>query len=414
MSNRFRAGFRNSIAMYAGIAYSQVISFLGIIYISRALGVENYGIYTSVCAYISLFGIILLNGLNKVFAREASRTPEDVEIWFRRSLAFRESLIICALLLAVSLSFVIPYENAVRIYIIIYSTKLIFDGYSSIIFRIYQATEQHKYIAIVNSVNKTLFVGLSVAALSLGGGIIWLFAVFVVSGVISLVLNLLIINRLGEFRSFPKPTLHFSRIKPVFVFSAIQMLSFLALRIDLLMISYLSTPEQVGIYAVASKMVRQGLLIRRAISMAFFPTFVKKLEESKVRSISLIKYGILILSALTILVIPFAVYSKEIIATVFGMEYIRSHIILRILIFYVPIWAATLPITLAAQATGNERVLLIGYIVMSILNLSLNYLLFHLLGLMGIAISTLVVFSSGGAIMTLLCIRKMKAQGRIV
>jgi len=58
------------------------------------------------------------------------------------------------------------------------------------------------------------------------------------------------------------------------VFSLLGFFGFLISRIDLLMISFLGTAKDVGIYGVANKIAHQGIMLRNFTATAFFPIFV--------------------------------------------------------------------------------------------------------------------------------------------
>ena len=80
-------------------------------------------------------------------------------------------------------------------------------------------------------------------------------------------------------------------------------------------------------------------------------------------------------------------------------------------IFFLAFSWATLPFTTAAQATHNEKFLTYAMGIMAALNIPLNYIFFLSYGIIGIAYSTLVVYSIGGVLMSYIAYRVMKNQG---
>jgi Na+-driven multidrug efflux pump len=73
-----------------------------------------------------------------------------------------------------------------------------------------------------------------------------------------------------------------------------------------------------------------------------------------------------------------------------------------------------MPFITMAQTTNNEKLILIGMSVMAGLNIPFNYVFFILYGLIGIAYSTLAIYSIGGIIIIMLSYFVMKKQGYIV
>ena len=52
---KFFRGIKNASYLAAGNIVSQLISFVGLIYIARLLGPDDYGVYVTVGAFVSLF-----------------------------------------------------------------------------------------------------------------------------------------------------------------------------------------------------------------------------------------------------------------------------------------------------------------------------------------------------------------------
>ena len=65
--------FRNIGYLTVGNIISQIISFIGALYIPNLLGPERYGVYNTVFAYVGIFSVFTFSGLNKVVIRESSK-----------------------------------------------------------------------------------------------------------------------------------------------------------------------------------------------------------------------------------------------------------------------------------------------------------------------------------------------------
>ena len=144
------------------------------------------------------------------------------------------------------------------------------------------------------------------------------------------------------------------------------------------LISILGTPLQVGIYAVAFKLVMQGRMLRNVNAMAFFPIFVKRFSEGKsVNGSTMIKYALGFFSGILLISIVISYFCTDIVVLLLGEEYKESGKIISVLIFYLAALWGTLPFSIAAQATHNENILLKIRTAMALLGIPLKYIFFN-------------------------------------
>ena len=195
------------------------------------------------------------------------------------------------------------------------------------------------------------------------------------------------------------------------LFSLLFFVGFLAGRIDLLMISILGTAKDVGIYGVAYRIVGLGIMLRNVTSTAFFPVFVKQFQKRSLKGSQLIKYSVLFFTGILILTFSASFFVEKITVILFGLDFEPSGKILRILIFYLAFSWASLPFTTAAQASHNEKHLILPMLFRAFLNIPLNYILFMKYGIIGIAYSTLIVEFVGCLILPAISYRVMKKTG---
>ena len=160
---------------------------------------------------------------------------------------------------------------------------------------------------------------------------------------------------------------------------------------DLFMLSLLTTPSNVGVYAIATTIVRKGLIVRRSIAQAIFPKYAE--EKDKLNIKLLLRHTFFI--TLMALVMSLAIYfiMPVFITRVIGNEYASGIPIVKVLAFYLVFHYAVIPFATFLEVIGKEaNVIWIGFI-RAIINIGLNYFLFKLFGIVGIAYSTLVIWA---------------------
>jgi O-antigen/teichoic acid export membrane protein len=404
-------GIKNASYLAIGNLLTQIVSFIGFLYIARMLGPNDYGIWVTVGAFVGMFDLLLLGGLNKAVLREASKDISSMHVYLEKTIGVKNLLNLLAIVVCIICSFLTPYNLQTKLYIIICSFGLSYNSFEGFLGIIYQATENMQYISIFSIINRISFVSLSIVFLYYGFGLLALYLIALFSNLSTLIINYKVSKKYTKFVFFSKIQFDINLLKPALIFSLISFIVFLTTRIDLLMISFLGTEKDVGIYGVAYKIASLGFILRNVTATAFFPIFVKHFQNKTMKGRTLIKYSLIFFSVIFVLSLAGSFFVEDIITFLFGSAYKNSGEILRILIFYLAFLWAALPFGTASQATHNENCILIPGLFVAVLNILLNYLLFIKYGLIGIAYSTLVVTLIGSLLISIIVYGKMKKQG---
>lgn len=407
-------GLKNASYLAIGNLAGQFVMFLGIIYIARSLGPDEYGIYTAVGAFVGMFQMFTFVGLNKVVLREGSKDISSMGRILQRTIGVRVVFILAAVLLCITCVFFTPYEFRTKLYVVLFSAQLAYMGIDTFLATIYQVNEKMQYISIFSLTAKTAFVISAVLLLYLGFDLLWLFLASLLANFATLIVNYRFSKRFVQFKMFSR--IHFDKVllKPALVFSLLLFVGVIATRVDLFMISLLGTAKDVGIYGVAYHIARQGLMLRNVTAMAFFPSFVRRFHNRPMEGRRLIKYSLFLAVAIFLATFVLSFCAERIILLLFGEEYQQAGRILKVLLLYLAFPWATLPFTNALQATHNEKLGLYTGSIMAMLNIPLNIIFFYMFGLIGIAYSTLVVYGVGSVLMCMISYCVMKRQGYLI
>jgi len=407
-------GIKNVSYLSVGNFAVQIINIVGFIYIARMLEAQNYGIYVTVGTFVGMFEFVLLEGLNKSVMREGSKDLTKMQAQLENNIGIRNALILAAIIICMISCLFVPYELQTKLYIILFSFQLGYTGLIGFLGTIFQATENMKYISIFGIFNRILFVGLSILFLYLGFGLMALFLISLFSNLFTLLLNFRISRKFIKFNLLAKIHVDMKILKPGIIFSLMNFVGFLTTRVDVLMISFLGTPTDVGVYGLAYRIAEQGVVLRNLIVTAFFPIFIKRFSAAKVQASRLIRLSVLIFIGIFLATFLASFIVKGLVVRVFGLQYEPSGRILEVLLFFLAFAWADMLFATAAQATHNEKYLLIIAAIMAVANVVLNYVFFLQFGLIGIAYSTLVVTFVGTMSEILVSYRVMKSQGHLV
>jgi O-antigen/teichoic acid export membrane protein len=226
-----------------------------------------------------------------------------------------------------------------------------------------------------------------------------------------LFLRYTISKRYVTFRFNLKPNLDKNVLKSTGVFSLLNLTNTLGTKIDVLMISFLASPEAVGIYAVANKFAKEGVQLRNIISTAFFPITIKRFNKNHLEGRKLLfSFLILFLPTLFLCALLFP-FIEDMLILFFGDKYSESGMILKYLLFYLVFHFSSLPFTVSLQATHNEKFLLISSTIRAIIKIPLNIILFYKFGLIGIAYASIIVYLVANTFISIVGFITLKRQG---
>jgi len=390
-TSQIKRGLKNVSYLTIGKIFSQILGFAGFIYITRLLGPSLYGVYATVTAFVGLFSIITFSGLNKVVLREGARNRDEMKIFYKKTIMVKYIFTTLAILICIISAFIVSYPLRINLYIILVSISLFYSSFRGYISSVFYAVEKMKYISLLQILERIIFVSLSITVLYYGFGLTALFLVLLFSHFLQLFGLYKLSKKFVDFPLLGKFNIDKRLMKPALIFTIFGAAGLLKNRIDLVMLSWLGTSYEVGVYGVAYKLINSGLMIRGVIATAFFPIFVKIFQNrEQIKWYSLLKYagllGIIAFAGASIL----SMYSQNIIVLIFGSEYIESGQIFGVLVFWLAIALFTIPFTETMQATYNEMSLLKIVWIGPVLNIGLNYVFYNYFGPIGIAYSTLL------------------------
>jgi len=407
-------GLKNATYLSFGNLLGLFINFFGFIYIARSLGPSDYGIYSTLGAFVGLFSILTFTGFTKVVLREGSKDLHQMGNFIEKIMGIKILFTFIAINVCIISSLFMPYSTQEKIYIIVISATLIYHSFYGFFGSVFQAAEKMQYNSLLKVLDRTLFVSISIFILYLGYGLPGLLGVLLFSHSLILIFEYILTKRFVRFKLVNKIKWNKLLLKPALIFSVLGFTTLLTTQIDLVMISWLGSSRDVGIYAVAFQITQVAVVLRGIVSTAFFPIFVKSFHNKLVNFKLLLKYSFLLSSIILLPAVMVSLSAEHFLTLVFGLEYVESSVILSVLIFYVAFIFFTLPFTNILQATHNEHILFKISWIGPIINITMNYLLFNEFGLIGIAYATFVVAIINLPIIVFLTWKAMRKHNQII
>lgn len=386
---------------------AKLVSLVGLgiflVLIPNLLGPELYGEYNIIIAYISFIGMILGFGLTEAPKPFLSMSIDKDSKKFYLYLKSANTLKILNILSVVLLLIILrPFiENLLKMSLsnieyFLFILAFIFINLWGYLVNIFRGIYRIKYIVVVNlleSVGKTIFVLLAFIYFKNTFGIL-----------IALVFTFAIITFYGfwvlKTRFLKNIPLHGKRehcvcAREIFKYSlSIILVSFtyvILSRIDVMMLNYFSTKQEVGFYSLAHEVAKGLIILVTPLIMGIAPRFaqITKMERRALFYNYLKKITIVLILTL----MPAYFILPHIISFVYGETYIRSIAILQVLIIYSLFLAFSLYFGEVITFIKKAKILSLMMSVSIILNIILNYILIPQYAGVGAAIATTISFS---------------------
>lgn len=178
--------------------------------------------------------------------------------------------------------------------------------------------------------------------------------------------------------------------------------------VDLVILGFFHTNEEVGIYRAVSQIAVLSYFGFQAMNQVLQPHFSRlhRTDQDGTETLWLIRFSSRLLFLLSgPLVIIYALFGKEIIAIFFGEAYLVGHAALVALSFGLVFKSIYGVVATAMNMAGHERKVAYVVLVSVILNILLNLVFVPIFGMNGAAISTATSFVVLGIALRLIAMR---------
>ena len=304
-----------------------IISGLGVVataFLSRFLGTNLYGEYSITLSYVGFVAIFADLGLSSLLVREVAAGRANHE-YFKHIFGLRAFSAFAVLLLGVILVFFFPYNNLVKLGVIIASLGTFLSLLSSVIWSYFQGKVEFQNVVYSQIANSVAVVVLTIAGVYLKLPMIFFVVVFLLGNLVSFSVSLDLAKIKIFFMSVSRKV-YADIIKESWSFGVGAIITVAYFKIDSIILSLFynpaSTPD-VGIYAIAYKIFEVIVVFGGTFTAAMYPYFSKKISDkdfsASFRKFFLYTLVISVLGGLFLLV-----FSKPLVLLLGGGSYINA------------------------------------------------------------------------------------------
>ena len=313
---------------------STILALVGIGFITRYLGKDGFGDYSTVLAFFAFFGSIADLGLYTITAREISRVDANEEKILGNAFALRLVSSVVVFLLTPILVFFLPYSHDVKIGILIAAASFVFSSTYMVLNGVFQKNLAMDKVATAEVLGKILQIGIIVFAVRNNLGFITIILSILAAMIFNFAVVLLLVRKFiplklqFDFTYWKK----FLKESAPLGYSAVVI--FIYFKIDTILLSILKTNTEVGIYNAAYKVIENVSFFPAMLIGLMFPMFSRHIFSDKKHFAHLANET---LKVLVMIIVPIVIgtlfLSEGVIHLIGGAAFSEAANTLRILIF---------------------------------------------------------------------------------
>src|SRR3989344_7080914 len=356
---------KNIFWLSVGQIGSRLIRAVIIIYAARILGAAHYGVFSYVLGLAGFFTIFADLGVGPLMTREIAGHPEKRASYFANALWIKFFLltITAALIIFIAPKFS-NIKEAVALLPFV-ALLVIFDNLRDFTFAYFRGIEKMEREAFLTVIMNAVIAltGFIILSFYQTAGAL-LFSYIASVAVLSIVAFYFVKNIVkGIFKNFDKKiALQFFHNCWPFAFTGL--FGIFMLNIDIVMLGWWRTPEEIGYYSASQRIVQIFYTLPAILASAAFPAmarFIKQNETDRARNLNEKSMIILFLIAIP-LTIGGIILSAPIIKLIFGKAYLPATASFQILIatLLIQFPSALLSILIMAH---NQQKKLVGYVI---------------------------------------------------
>ncbi|MEP7162211.1 MAG: flippase [Candidatus Moraniibacteriota bacterium] len=353
------------------------------------LGQSGFGEYATVLAFFAFFGALADLGLATVAAREISRHGAPEEKILGNVAALRLVASLTLLLLAPIAVYFLHYSGHVKIGILIVALALLFAQFSTFLNGIFQKRLAMDRVAMVEFVGKLIQLGVIFTAVKFDLG----FIAIVSAHLITMAFNAVVVFFLS--RSFVRFRFDFDwPFWKHFVIEALPLgittiITFTYFKMDTILLSFLRTSSDVGIYNVAYKIMENLIFFPAMLVGLIMPLLSRTIYHDRPRFQEIANKT---LKVFLIIVLPIVIgtvfLAPHIVRIVSGAGFEASAQVLQVLIFSLAFIFFGHYFNMLL-VVGNAQKRLMGVLLgVAFFNISLNLFLIRAYSYIGAAVTS--------------------------
>lgn len=351
-----------------------ILALVSIGFITRYLGKEGFGDYATLLAFLSFFTALADLGLYYISTREISRTGADEEKIIGNIFSLRLVASLFLVIISPIIILFLPYPLIVKQGIFIVALSFLFSSSYQMLNGVFQKNLAMDRVVLAELIGKIVQVVAIVIAIKLRLNLLWIIASLLCYMIVSFCLVFFWSRKYIKFKLRFDFSYWKDFLKESLPMGAVAIISFLYFKMDTIMLSFMKSNADVGIYNAAYKVLENLTFFPAMVVGLVMPILSKNIflnkEEFKEVANKTFKFFL-------ILVVPLVIgtlfLADGIINVIGGAGFSESADVLRILIFALAFIFFGNFFNIILVVGNLQKKLMLVLILAAAVNISLNY-----------------------------------------
>jgi len=392
--------FRNTSWMFAEQMLRLVAGLLVGIWVARYLGPKQFGLFSYVLAFTTIFTSLAKLGLDGIVVRELVSQPEKQRLYLGTAFWLKIIGSVASLGFVFLTTLFSNNDASTNLYLYIITAGLVFQSFEVIDFY-FQSQVKAKLVSICKIIQLTLSSLIKIYLVLTKGELLYFVIVSLVDQ-FSLAISLMIAywyKKIPGFYFSFDSTIAKNLLKDCWPLVCSALVTSVYMRVDHLMIKEMLGEHDVGIYSAAVRLSEVWYFIPTLITTSVFPAIVNARQQSKALYHERLQklYTLLVWIAIAI-AITMTFLGNWLVVFLYGDDYAAAGEILTINAWtgvFVSLFMVSGRWILAENLTRHS-LMRNGFAM--VVNISMNYVLITRYGVAGAAIASLLAFASASLI----------------
>ena len=377
-----------SISNYGG----RLIKAAIVIYGARALDTAGYGVFSYALTLAGFLSLFLDPGINSILMRETAKASEEERMKvLSTTFVMKAALVIFGIAVII---FVAPFFSTLpgaAALLPLVALILSFDTFRGFFTALMDAREKMEWDAGVNLLTNLAIVVFGFIFLALhptAKSFTWAYTLG--TGIGALAAFLIVFPYLKKSLSYFSSELIGPIVRSAWPFAVIGALGILLTNTDILIISWMRSASEVGIYSAVIRIVQILYIVPGIVQTATLPVFARlaKKDNERFRAGFERTLGFIFLSSVPLALGGF-VLGTQVMTLIFGSAYATGGMALKVLMVSMIFDFPASIIAAAVFAYDHQKGLIISSAIAGVANVAFDLILIPRFGITGSAFATL-------------------------
>ena len=290
----------NVVSQIIGRVIVLVMALITIKLISSYSGTEGMGYYNTIITYLSFFIAIADFGLFSIGVREIAKNPEKKQQLLNNIFTIRLISALVVTTVAVIIAQLTSYPPIIKHGVLIASFFLFFNLAGSVFDMIFQTRMTMKNVALAEVIAKVVSLIALSAVVFFKLDFLWIIATLSIAALASFTVKYILTAKEEMPNLGWDPAIIKEITYMALPFGMIFILNNFYFKVDTLILFYFKGASQVGIYAVAYRVLETTMFVAGYLAHSLKPLFSANIESDKQKTASATSSGIIFLLAISL------------------------------------------------------------------------------------------------------------------